>query len=131
MGSPLNAERGSFSFASNVTQASRQLRFVEWLRKSAQKNIIIMSKTPSSCTIHITYSASSSKKPSSHQGQVSASSSLSSLRDSTHSTTSTKAGIMTTNKTKSILKQKSEDDEFFSKHNRRVRLFLESEQTLL
>ena len=66
---PLNAERGSFSFASNVTQASRQLRFVEWLRKSAQKNILIMSKTPSSYTIHITYSASSSKKPSSHQGQ--------------------------------------------------------------
>ena len=41
------------------------------------------------------------------------------------------SGMMFKNKTKSILKQKSEDDEFFSKHNRRVRLFLESEQTLL
>ena len=30
-----------------------------------------------------------------------------------------------------MLKQKSEEDEYFSKHNRRVRLFLESEQTLL
>ena len=35
------------------------------------------------------------------------------------------------NSTKSILKQKSEDEDYFSKHNRRVRLFLESEQTLI
>merc|ERR1711993_60313 len=83
-------------------------------------------KMSQSYTIQITYSSSttttnaaSKNKPMKCQGQVQPMINL-------PTTPSEKP-----TKTKSILKPAQFQDHDFSKHNRRVRLFLESEQTLL